>query len=500
MAVENFTDIEGATRKPGDKYSEFTEKSLVGVYIVQDGVFKFVNRRFLEILGGDKKDVIGTEYTKFIAPECIDEIRRGVSKMEGDPGEPKHRIFRAMKTDGTKIYVEVFSLQITYEGKSAIQGMALDITEREMMEGELKKSETRYKTLVEEMLEGLWVSDENDETLYWNKSLENMLGYRFSEVIGKPVHHFTDNENSAILKKELAKRRKNKPSVYELEYVSKSGKRIPVIVSGAPTLDADGNFSGSFAIIMDISERKKMEGELLRYTEQLKMSNMLKDLFADIVHHDFISLLGIIKNYTDLMIYDEKDGQKVEKLDVILNTVERIICMIDDSNKLARLETEEEPEFKKMDLGTMLDTTIEALKHGADENNVTIVYTRENKYLADVNPVMEDIFINLISNAIKFSSNGGKIIVDVFDEIDEWKIMVKDNGAGIEDKYKKSIFGRFNRVSKEGVKGTGLGLAIVERVVNLHKGKVWVEDNNPCGSIFYVTVPKKRETLDAPVV
>ena len=501
MTAQDLAKVPKKSGKPGeyeDKYRALVEKSLVGIYVIQDGVFKFANKRFLEILGGKEKDVIGVEYTKFVAPESMDEVVRGVSKRERGEGGPKHYTFRALKKDGTKIYVEVFSVPTAYEGRPAIQGMALDITERKRVEEELKRSETKYKTLVEEMQEGLWVSDRDDRTLYWNKSLERMLGYKLDEVAGKPIYYFTTDENKKILRRELAKRRKKDSSSYELEYTSKSGKQIPVIVSGAPAFDKNGKFSGSFAVITDISERKKTERELISYTNQLKRSNMLKDLFADIVHHDFLAPLGIIRGYTELMIYEGEDGKKIEKLNAILSTVEKVVRMIEDSNKLARLETEKEPEFKKRNLDAMLDTTIDALKHVAEENNITIEYKGVGEYFADVNPVMEDVFTNLISNAIKYSPGGGKVIIDVFDEGQEWKVMVKDSGPGIPDKHKKNVFERFRRASKEGVKGTGLGLAIVERVVSLHRGKVWIEDNPKGGSIFYVTMPKRQKASDAP--
>ncbi|MEE9474441.1 MAG: PAS domain-containing protein, partial [Candidatus Hydrothermarchaeaceae archaeon] len=272
-------------RKSGGKYRGLIEKSLVGVYIIQDGVFKFANKRFLDILGGKEKDIIGVEYKKFTAPESMDDVVKGVSKRERGKGGPKHYTFKALKKDGTLIDMEVFSVPGIYEGRPAIQGMALDITERKRIEEELRKSEARYKTLVEEMMEGLWVSDKNDRTVYWNKSLERMLGYKLDEVVGKPIHYFTTDENRKVLKRELAKRRTKAPSIYELEYTSKSGKPVSVIVSGAPTFDEDGNFSGSFAVITDVSDRKKMMKELISYTKQLQRSNTLKDLFADIMHH-----------------------------------------------------------------------------------------------------------------------------------------------------------------------------------------------------------------------
>lgn len=102
-----------------------------------------------------------------------------------------------------------------------------------------------------------------------------------------------------------------------------------------------------------------------------------------------------------------------------------------------------------------------------------------------------------MTNAIKYSSKGTKVEVGINYENDEYRIFVKDRGEGIPDEYKTSIFNRFERYAKEGVKGTGLGLAIAKRLTEIHNGRIWVENRIPGdykqGSIFYVELPKKQK-------
>ena len=108
-----------------------------------------------------------------------------------------------------------------------------------------------------------------------------------------------------------------------------------------------------------------------------------------------------------------------------------------------------------------------------------------------VNPVIEEVFANLLSNAIKYSPIEGKIIIDIIDEGEDWKVKVTDFGEGISDDDKPKLFERFKRVEKGAIKGTGLGLAIVKRLISLHGGTVGIEDN-PAGqgSVFWVTMKK----------
>ena len=106
------------------------------------------------------------------------------------------------------------------------------------------------------------------------------------------------------------------------------------------------------------------------------------------------------------------------------------------------------------------------------------------------NKIIEDVFANLISNAIKYASQGKRVVVDGKERHDLWTIRVVDFGAGIKDADKKLVFERFQRRNKMGVKGSGLGLAIARKIVELHKGRIWVEDNPEGGAVFIVEIPK----------
>lgn len=126
----------------------------------------------------------------------------------------------------------------------------------------------------------------------------------------------------------------------------------------------------------------------------------------------------------------------------------------------------------------------------AKEKNITIEHHISRSCMFKASPLIKDVISNLLSNAIKHSPMNSKVILEI-DRDPPCRITVKDNGPGIPDKEKERIFERFSRIKKEGVKGSGLGLAIVKRVVDLHKGEVWVEDNPEGGSVFCVVLSKE---------
>ena len=104
--------------------------------------------------------------------------------------------------------------------------------------------------------------------------------------------------------------------------------------------------------------------------------------------------------------------------------------------------------------------------------------------------MIREVFLNFLTNAVKYAKEGKKIIIEAEDDGKNYKIKVKDFGEGVPDKYKEKIFRRFERGEKEGVKGAGLGLSITKKLVELHNGKVWVEDNPEGGSVFVTVLPK----------
>jgi len=230
---------------------------------------------------------------------------------------------------------------------------------------------------------------------------------------------------------------------------------------------------------------------LRKRTTELMQSNRLKDIFTDIMRHDLLNPIGLIRTHAELLAEEELDGVARQDVEEILHNANKAVEMIDSASRLAKLEATEEMEYEEVDVGELLDEAARDLKPIAEEKKIEIENLAKGKrYPAGANKVIYDVFSNLISNAIKYSPEGSKVTLGIEDEGGSWKIYVKDQGEGVPDEYKKEIFDRFLRMHKGAVVGTGLGLTIVKKIVEMHDGRVWVEDNPEGGSIFYVTLPK----------
>lgn len=232
--------------------------------------------------------------------------------------------------------------------------------------------------------------------------------------------------------------------------------------------------------------------EQMKAKEEAKCSGELKDLFLDILRHDLLNSIGVIKNASEIVMGENPDLREGKKeLNIIKRRAKNLESMVNSASRYAEIESIEKVDFGQLDIAHIIEDTVKDFKPKADEKNITFENRIEGKLVIKAAPFIEDVFYNIISNAVKYSPTGSKVTISADHPGDRQRVMVKDRGMGIEDRYKEKIFQRFQRGNKEGIRGTGLGLAIVERIMDLHMGKVWVEDNPEGGSIFVVEIPKR---------
>jgi phosphate/phosphite/phosphonate ABC transporter binding protein len=249
-----------------------------------------------------------------------------------------------------------------------------------------------------------------------------------------------------------------------------------------------------FALIFMLFVTVEVHSRLMVEREKklkLEASNKLKDLFTDIMRHDLLNPASVIKGFGNVLYVEETDDEKKRKLQRINDHTDHLISMIGSAAKLAKLESYEELEFEVKDVGAILRMVADRFSPDFAVKDIKPVFNLKGEYLSSVNATIEDVFSNLISNALKYSPSGTTIRFEIVSMDKNWKIKVADQGDGISDENKIHIFERFKRADKKGIKGSGLGLAIVKRVVDIHNGSVGVEDNpNGKGSVFWVMLKK----------
>lgn len=344
--------------------------------------------------------------------------------------------------------------------------------------------------LIKGMAEGVIFIDQDNVIRVCNPIGGFLRGVKGDEIVGKP---FLDCHPERVVKPVLE-------LVDELrEEKTKEAKRIVKIKdrffehSYSRVTDDEGNYLGIVAVSRDVTERTRLEKSLVECTKDLETSNHLKDLFSDIMSHDFINPASIIKNYSEMILEDSLDLSEQSRgdLKIIKKSADRLIEMIENAKTYSKLADKNGINFEDIRITHLLHKIIDEFKPLIQEKDMTVSFQSDKEYTIKGSNFLDDVFSNILSNAIKYGPKGSEIDIKIMDGSEDILIAVADKAPTIPEKYRKNIFQRFRRIGKESVKGTGLGLAIVKRIVDMHQGRVWVEENPEGGNIFKVSLPKK---------
>lgn len=369
--------------------------------------------------------------------------------------------------------------------------------EKEKLHEEIRNLKDYMEKIYNTVADPIYVIDTEGRFIDLNKMGEEVTGYKKEELLGM---RFTEILAPEYLEKTMENFRKRLAGYdippYEVEIIRKDGKRVALEIR-ATRLEG----VGEIGIARDITERKRLEAELREHAAELEKSNTLKGLFIDIMGHDLLNSLTVIRGVVNLLIKErELQGYK-RHLDVIENNVDRLIKTLEDVQVYVKLRGIGDLNMEELDLTEVALDVIRDYQDSAAAKGVEITWDLPPRSPARVNPFIRHVFDNLLSNAIKYSPENSRVEVEIRDTGHDYEVLVKDCGPGIPDEYKEIIFQRFERGGKKGVKGTGLGLAIVKRVVELHNGSVQVIDNivadksgdikeEKRGAVFLVTLPK----------
>ncbi|MFI5302516.1 MAG: ATP-binding protein, partial [Polyangiales bacterium] len=336
--------------------------------------------------------------------------------------------------------------------------------------------------------DGIHVLDAKGNVVQANDAFCRMLGYSLEEILKLNVSQWDARWSERELREELIPKILTDRRVFETRHRRRDGEIIDVEVSAAG-VDLGGE-SVIFASSRDITQRKQTEENLRRVAAELVETNRLKDVFTDVLRHDLLTPINAIAISTQLLLDAETDPRKIEILERLKRSTRNLVEMTENAAKLESVVSLRAPEFVVADPVQLLRSVLSDFGYALEEKHLTLTDRSDERFVASFHPAIREVFLNLVSNAIKYSPAGARIEVGVEEHEESWRIVVKDQGVGVPELHKQKIFNRFERLEKQGVRGSGLGLTIAKQIVDLHGGKVWVEDNPSGGSVFMVQLPK----------
>jgi light-regulated signal transduction histidine kinase (bacteriophytochrome) len=317
-----------------------------------------------------------------------------------------------------------------------------------------------------------------------------MFGWDREQMLNMTVADLVPEGHLSIVADDLEEFRvPDKP--IETVNVRSNGEYFPVEIT--VRLQMIGVEPVMLVVVRDITERKRVESALEHSKLELERSNAELERFASIASHDLREPLRAIAGFANLLAKRYEgllDAEADEYIAYILDGTYRLQRLIDDLLAYSRVGTRGE-EFEPTDCNLVLDAAINNLKIAIEENEAIVAYDPLPVVLGD-GMQLEQLFQNLISNAIKFKGEEKpKVYIGAASKNGEWEFFVKDTGIGIDAKFADRIFQIFQRLhTQQEYPGTGIGLAICQRIVERHRGRIWFESIPGKGTTFYFTIPR----------
>ncbi len=470
-----------------------------------EGTILWVNQAFTRITGYTPEEAIGQKPSLLKSGRHPQEFYRCIWEtiLSGQTwqGEVINR-----RKDGT-LYVEEQTITPVRDDQGRIThfiAIKQDVTQRRQAEEALRESEARFRSLTQSTSDAIIVINSIGRILLWNKGAEGTFGYAEAEVLGQSVtmlmperyreahirgmRRFLHTGESRLI-----------GSTVEIEGLRKDGTEFPFAMSLSTWQVGDDRFFG--AIIRDITAWREVEENLRQYAAELEKRNAELDAFAHTVAHDLKTPLTVVIGFSSLLrsrLERLAPDKQREFLQAIEQNGIRMRNIVDELLLLSSVRGMETVELEPLDMGRLVAEARDRLIYMIEEYQAKIIVPSSWPEAMGYGPWVEEVWVNYISNAIKYGGRPPCVKVGATIEGNEVKFWVRDNGEGLTAEEQARLFTPFERLHQVSIKGHGLGLSIVRRIVERLGGHVGVESQPGQGSTFYFTLPAARHDRPQP--
>lgn len=444
--------------------------------------------------------------------ETVDDPVKKVLKSGQIIGLANHTIL--LSKDGSQYQIADSGAPVTdQDGK--ISGVVLvfrNVTEEYRIQEILEKNEERYRSLIENSHDGIFLFY-NNRFEFVNQRFEQIMEYSSVEINDINFNTMIAPECQEFIYKRINEKNKEKlSSKFEFTGISKSGKKLPLEVSVNYIPYKEG--FASQGIIRDISQTKKHETELIEAKENAEESDRLKSVFLATMSHELRTPLNAVIGFSDLIQPDLPLDEILHFSEIISMSGKHLLGVIEDVFDISLIETGDiKIETEPLSISTVLDEVHEIVKNEQVLQNKEHLDLIPDNTLENLDSILfsdqkriKQILINLLKNALKFTNKGSVTFGCTWHEENQEKFIlfyVKDSGIGIPQNMQKQIFEVFRQGDESHTRifgGTGLGLTICKKLTNLMGGDIWVESEEGHGANFYFTIPftdKSEASLDS---
>lgn len=517
-----------------------------------DGTLVDVNRGYEIMTGRPREDVLGQHYGSVVTAASAAQIEDRAHRARSGEKLPPMYEQEFLRPDGSSVIVEARTHFIRNSANTPTGVLAIlrDLSERKQMEGQIRESAARYRSLFENAYDGMVCFTLAGVCTRVNKEFAKILGWSGKELVGK---HYSAmmTRDSAFLHEDRQQRYhagEKLPPSYEIEAVHKDGHLLFLEGRTKPVPVAVGQPREILGIYRDITERKKVEedlrrakddlerrvqertSELARAKETAEAANQAKSEFLANMSHELRTPMHAILGFAKFGLKRSQrltPQENTEHLNEIHGSAERLLGLINNLLDLSRLEASRvDYRLTPNTIGQLVCTIGQELQPLLNQQQVTLE-VRDSASLPEVEcdeKKIGQVIRNLLANAIQFTKTQSVITVTCalltpdgrvathaerreveppsgIDPDAHVCVSVSDQGQGIPEGELEAVFDRFAQSSKTktGAGGTGLGLAICREIIDAHHGRIWAQ-NNPTGGACVSFILPLRQPASPPAL
>jgi len=490
------TRVEEALRESEEKYRALVENANEAILVAQDMIVKFANPKVLEVSGYPKEELISRPFVEFVHPDDREMVIKRYTERLKEEEFPHIYSFRIVAKDGNIKWVEINTVLINWEGKPATLSFLTDITDRKRAEEVLRESEERYRSIFEAVPDMIALVDEGGTIIDCNSQIRRLLNYTSDEIVGRYIEGIIHPDYIAKIHDSLKEGlTKGATRMKEFKMVRKDGRVIDASVKFSALRDEKGNYIRAVCVIEDITQKRKMEEELLK-VQKLESVSVL----AGGIAHDFNNILTVVLGNISLASMYADPDRISERL---AEAEKAAIRARDLTQQLLTFSKGGAPVKEIASIAELLrDSTNFALRG----SNVRCEFSiPDDLWLVEIDKSQMDQVINsLIVNADQATPDGGVVRICAENvtmtaedalplEAGKYvKISIEDGGVGISGEHLRNIFDPYFTTKD---KGSGLGLAASYSITRNHGGHITVTSGVGFGTIFYIYLPALKATL-----
>ncbi|MFX1502441.1 MAG: PAS domain S-box protein [Promethearchaeota archaeon] len=469
----------------------------------QNFEFEYINKKVHEeILGYRKDDLIGKSVLFLIHP---DDSRVTINKWRSSIKVGKRTTeLRFRKKDGSYIWLEVRGMEFTdYNETIKIITISRDISERKYMEQKLIKSEEKYRFISENAKILICVLNQRFEFEYINeKAYLEVLGYSNDDMIGKVREDLVYSEDIKKVVKILRECIKGKNVVGEIRIKHKDGYYVWFEIRGKLFKDSDSD-PKLMVISRDITDHKKVEIIQKEENNKLLELNKLKSDLITRISHELKTPLTSSYLGSQIILTDPNIKMDEKALNIV-RTIHRghirLKSLIENLLDASRIESEKFKLIKqRVNINELINECLKDIIYSAKKRDINLNINTPKEIFLNLDKIrIEQVFINILSNAIKNTPIGGDVSLYVEEKSDFFDFHIKDTGIGITSEEKQRLFEKFGKIERYGkglyldTEGSGLGLYISQHIIKSHDGDILVEsEGRNKGTTFIIRLPIK---------